>query len=687
MSHFLYPEQKPAPSVTVSDSTRYVEVTDGFSGYSEYPGYPGHYDQSTPTYTTPEPKEHPNADPWLTGTIHVPWGWPTEPTTTRESGWAIATDLTLDVFLLLLSLAFLAFGLVVRAYDHAPTESHPQLTDALVQAAKYGPTVFPLLFAAVLGRASHAIFVWFLERGARVGTLDLLAGCSSLTSVVTSQYQMRMVSFLGVLLMLIWALSPVGGQASIRQLSLATRLATEETNYTYMIPGTSMMDYRISDHASAFANINALLMSSLMSPMSTKESALDTWGNVKIPLIEMYEQAGEPDDDGWYTADASNNTYSSLIGIPISGFSSSGGAFARHAVSIEARYLYLDCPVVYGDWVEPEDIPEEQSYYGTDAYIWWRDNDTARTATPPGEQTERRSFFYQWWLSPTNMTSHCYLSTTYVEADVRCGGAAGAASCAAARLRRSRQPGHPPAAYTLLDQPWGVFGLVAENYVNAMAGHSAFPTAVEYYLVSPADPFAGWPSPDPAAADRPSRATYAARLGQLLNAYWTAMNAMHAVAGGLTPDTAFLPGDARGLLDTDVAFLANTSSSRGTRSRDVEVLAAHRPWVAALCVASVVLVLASLVRPVVRNVCGGGAAAPDLMCNVSSLALRDNPYAALPPGGSALGAAQRARLLRDVVVRLGDVRPGEEIGRIAVASLRPGNVADVGGVSKSRLYE
>jgi hypothetical protein len=90
--------------------------------------------------------------------------------------------------------------------------------------------VFPILFAAVLGRAAHAILVWRLERGELVGTLDVLAGNTSLTSTVISQLKVRRITFLGAILVLIWALSPIGGQGTIRQMTLGESLTVTPTS-------------------------------------------------------------------------------------------------------------------------------------------------------------------------------------------------------------------------------------------------------------------------------------------------------------------------------------------------------------------------------------------------------------------------------------------------------------------------
>jgi hypothetical protein len=48
---------------------------------------------------------------------------------------------------------------------------------------------------------------------------------------------------------------------------------------------------------------------------------------------------------------------------------------------------------------------------------------------------------------------------------------------------------------------------------------------------------------------------------------------------------------------------------------------------------------------------------PDILGYISSLT-RDNPYIPLPPGGSTPDATERTILLKDLVIKLGDVNPG-----------------------------
>jgi hypothetical protein len=112
----------------------------------------------------------------------------------------------------------------VRHYDHSSTAEHPQAKAILIALSRIGPSVFLLLFAAIIGRLAHTVLLWRLEKGARIGLLDTLAGSTSLTSTVTSQIQLRTISILGFGIVLLWLLLPLGGQAQSGSLALVMAL-------------------------------------------------------------------------------------------------------------------------------------------------------------------------------------------------------------------------------------------------------------------------------------------------------------------------------------------------------------------------------------------------------------------------------------------------------------------------------
>jgi len=64
---------------------------------------------------------------------------------------------------------------------------------------------------------------------------------------------------------------------------------------------------------------------------------MDTWGNIKIPVLERLSTA--PDSDSWRTVPAEDVDYSSLLGTPIASIPEVGSA----NFSMVSSYFYLNC--------------------------------------------------------------------------------------------------------------------------------------------------------------------------------------------------------------------------------------------------------------------------------------------------------------------------------------------------------
>ena len=75
------------------------------------------------------------------------------------------------------------------------------------------------------------------------------------------------------------------------------------------------------------------------------------------------------------------------------------------------------------------------------------------------------------------------------------------------------------------------------------------------------------------------------------------------------------------------------------------------------------------------------------MMNISSLAPRHNPYIPLPSGRTYLDASARARLLKEVEVRFGDIEKGSNIGHLVVGALQASDEQEIVRIKKRRLYE
>jgi hypothetical protein len=356
--------------------------------------------------------------------------------------------------------------------------------------------------------------------------------------------------------------------------------------------------------------------------------------------------------------------------------------------NIDTQYLYLDCPV-HETKVSVTDQPKSQfNATGTGSAIVFSENVWDRPTKQLSDLTA---------LKPVNLTYYtmlggvgllrCSVTTTYIEAEVAC---PTSSTCAVERLRRSRLD-HPPPAYTTLDKQelgrsggnnWDLFN---KYFLTSWRSLPTVPTVLDNYLISPNTPSIGVKRAIIPAGDS---TVYAARLGQLFNAYWQSMQLYQNITG-VEPEwaKAVTPGgtDLQDAYFNSNFTFYNTSRHwliNGTGNIRTEVIVAHKGWVATLCIASIVLFLVSLIPPVFRLLCHG----PPLEINLSDLLTRHNPYIPLSATGTSVEAAERTRLLRNIRVRYGDVEPRAEIGVLAVGMPVPG-LRDIGKVRKGRLYE
>jgi hypothetical protein len=199
-------------------------------------------------------------------------------------------------------------------------------------------------------------------------------------------------------------------------------------------------------------------------------------------------------------------------------------------------------------------------------------------------------------------------------------------------------------------------------------------------------------------------------MGQLLNSYFTIMNGLYTIAGGLNNDTADFTNKTASFMrpvnsknntrykpdeilwhqalpaggNSSNSMKSRVWSARGTKGTSTEVIIAHMPWVITLCITSIVLVFASLVSPLVHLFFIRG---PEVLMNISSLATRHNPYISLPEGGTHLGASARARLLKRLEVRFGDIEEGSNVGHLVIGALKDVDEQDLVRIKEGKLYE
>jgi hypothetical protein len=543
-----------------------------------------------------------------------------------------------------------------------------------------------------------------------MGVLDSLASSTSLTSTVTSQVQMRILSYVGLILMAIWALSPVGGQASVRLMSTTSGEFTSPLKdpMTYTVPYGNFDVYTHPNSSRRIGAVNVHFANAILSYGANKTVAPNYYGSsFRIPTLEFSEaHSSEYDekegwhrygikDDLWHDLDWS--TWSSMVTPKTLGpiWEFKAADITRYFFNVQMPYLTVNCSSTGSkarlDGAELALPPDVIRFLGTGAYVWYANSTlTSRSGVKPQDLIPFK-FFYTplYTMSPKISTIGCEVKYAYTESEVRCILFGKPSGCSVQRVRRSRLD-HLPAAWTYLDTHQDFWPLLLGNMIASTEGTSGAPSLLDRYLTDPL-------SLDlentelSATGNNQTTAEFSIRMGQLLNTYWNIMQSRAPISQdsqGFIPseEPSFIPpwNSATGRYGS----MANASQvgmwkTPGTVVVETQMIVAHKAWVATLATISVLLIIASLVSPTIRTFLPHS---PDLMMNVSSLA-RSNQYLKLPNNGTFLTASERARLLKDVKVKFGDAEPEGGVGRLVIASVQDEDESNIAAFDKNRLYE
>ncbi|RSL45144.1 hypothetical protein CEP53_010899 [Fusarium sp. AF-6] len=578
-----------------------------------------------------------------------------------------------DIILTFVPTCFIALALVSVHLDEQPLSA---FGERIVELIRLSPTIYPILFAAVSSRFYKAFARWCLERpnGIGLATLEQIFGSQSFASAVERAFFVRTQVMIGSWILLIWAMSPLGGQSASRLLAPGNSTTTSDMTIYFSDPGSQFFAFPTwSSFKDKRRSTTALYSSTLMSSQQQKGSTRDLWELPKIPQWPSERKMGE-----WYDVEdgafnSGDSYYASLLGIKIQGLDSLstdrlydftvkssymdfkciyagrrdiGGGSKPFSIDMKTPWGDLFTPKAWGRWKNRDDLPPIQLTY-------------ISVGQEPQDDGEDDRYFYPM--------INCTMQTITVETLIHCGPRPLATSCSARRQRRVKgkhDPNRPPEP--ILSNPIVLQGTM--DYWPQASGQDdtdvedlASPT--ENYIMGDSHPFAGQPYRAWTKEDLsifPD--VFSRRFTTAFNTYWdAALNPFsHTnVSFAFSPSFNIHNSDESG--NGIQAFMNSTS---GTRTATYQVYKANRLWVAILLATTTLLQLLAVLGLVLQFFIRG----PDVLGFASSLT-RDNPYVPLTPGGSSLDGPDRARKLRDVRLQLADVRPESETGYIAVRAV------------------
>ncbi|KAI1655526.1 hypothetical protein F4813DRAFT_161875 [Daldinia decipiens] len=632
--------------------------------------------------------------------------WPEQPLPLR-SGVSRPNKIIYNFILILLTIACFVFAGLLGRCDGMLSDA--DLVQKLVEASRYGPTIFPVVYALVVGGALRSLALWRLQDGEKVSFLDLLLGSTSVGGMVGTQLERRLTQFdiPSLCLMFIWALSPLGGQASFRIITYRDIQIPHNLTLSFLDFSNASSPNSLSsvDVINLLDVIDSSFVSSLVSPASISQSPMDPWGNIKIPFIENlpgYDSAGE---DEWiqFSGYSEATPYSSLVGIPIANIPKIGDT----EFTIEASYWNFRCP----DFGFPEHYDDDYWYQainnasagctlsnlqctifnssislpdglvteGARTPSSWimsltRDDERERrcAAGPTDNAPARRLFFRTRNTGAHKPTAaNCTMGTTNVEASVNCKGW----DCKVDRLRRSQKRKiYQSPAYTIFDHcgDWDS-PLNLPNFLNYLldaagsdVSHSIGPGLFQNYLLSPDTPFARTALHSyniDSDITTIGNESFAVRFSQILNSYWTSFYNFNLTYGGHPENLAFSTD-----FYTGYPIWTPLAESSGINTHTETHFFYNRGWMAVL----VISIMAMFISAIVKAIFDLRIWIPDLLMNVSTM-IRGSASncPSVPFGGTTLDDSERSRLLKNLRVRYGNIRtqdgsPGElGIGELA----------------------
>ncbi|KAL2444753.1 hypothetical protein ABEF95_017222 [Exophiala dermatitidis] len=663
----------------------------------------------------------------------------------------------LDVVLTALPLVFIVYGVLAACLHGRPTASFYFGDDgynwsgelygpAMLIVQNYIPTFFPMAFGVTVARLIQAFALWRAQTGTHLGFIEQLMGSTSLGGTVASLWGLSIVNWVGVVLLAIWALGPVGSQAGLRIISAnGTYVNTTTVNYmnTSAIPtGLQTENDELQFYTYA---VNAIYSTLILTP-GAMAGPQDPWSNVKIPSLEWLERNNGCDAGGWCSRalldkNTLNNslvtagTWTSLSGLPVVG-GEYGVGFQNFTLS--ASYWVLNCTSL--DYFDPtkrfnSSIPGRGSYdTGNLSSIW--DSGNANhpstffidTTTPvagvgsaegdarsggsgSGSDISPRTILFGS-RAPNNGTSMatCTAAMSYVLAEVNCNftaplwnidktasGRTSAGACYVDRVRRD--PAHVELdPYTPLDATYRI----AQRFFGQWPlATGTIPSGTS----SPTERFIN---------DISSESASGSTNSILVATDWLGFNSSDHDNDGGTSYVNVADMDLRTFTERFSLLFntywhsfcnlqAMTQSEIGLgfgsmfppnvmfRSVDAQMSIAGQHFVVNFAWLAVYLVccLVALVAGILALVLQYRTLVPDVLGTVSML-VKENPYTPVPEGGSALDGHEYSRKVMNMPVMLCDVKPNDPVGHIALTSLDLAEAADgnnIAPVKKDRLYQ
>ncbi|KAF5664431.1 hypothetical protein FHETE_7022 [Fusarium heterosporum] len=648
----------------------------------------------------------------------------TKPTTTLDQSspsWFMRVGLTIPV--IVIPVAYIVLVVLMGCINGKPQNS---FGDNVAEVATVASTLWPISFAAVIGPLLKTLALLCAEKGSTLVSLEFLLTSQTTASAVKNVFTMGFFRSWAVAIVAIWFLSPLGGQAALRCLYLKENIIQTEVPALYYLGNNSTKMYiyyfggayafqGASAAASELSNLRAVVSTSFFAPstlvshangsssnfanavkglggklQASQSGQRDLWRNVKVPFVQYLPGYDHENPTSWVSVPQDQVvSYASHVGLPVRG--ASFDRAGNSTMFVKYHYQTLSC----GDAFEGTDLVRNGStalrfhntssdtalrhqYLGTNIQntgypnVWFDILNTsaaAREATfynPPQGPWDPRprlqlvmgepcwsSLKFESW----NRTRVCNIGISYVEMEVQCTRATAVADLVCQATRARHAPSYPiNGNLTALSNT-----MLARNVLNQLAFtgatlRSSQFSMLERYLRDP--PTSLQPSFERAGgAHNGPNCDFSPPTDILERRLATALNTM-IMASYKTADLT--GGDEISVDDSDSIW---EKTNANWTEYGAKTYALNVPWYCTTVISVVILLICAVANVVVRQL----IKAPDFLDSVVGLT-RDSPFINLSQDGSGLSGADRLNTIRDVKVRICDVYPEQEVGRVALTT-------------------
>lgn len=246
-----------------------------------------------------------------------------------------------------------------------------------------------------------------------------MLGSRTFGGTIVTQISLGTVNFVGIGLVLIWVLSPLGTQAILRVLETRPEPITSSADVVFMETAlntglTGMTAESQHDQARTttfFAQLGNSLSSLLNVPQYIQADTMDLWGNVKIPFLgtgydntTVRTPATDWQDVVW---GPKQERFSALAGIPLGSIPQ-----GNTTLYLETGYIELNCY----DFVLPEDPSSPLETVQWDWEEFWEELALEETTRPPRNGSWQGQRISPWSIAVDRFVDPLWMDTAFHEA-------------------------------------------------------------------------------------------------------------------------------------------------------------------------------------------------------------------------------------------------------------------------------